>query len=60
MLPKSRILAAFAGLSTVAATLLERAADPCAIIAGKKWVAPEDVRACYSSIPVDPVVKTNV
>ena len=36
------------------------AADPCVAIAGKKWVAPSDVRACYSSFGVDPVIKTNV
>ncbi|KAG6888646.1 hypothetical protein C0992_007963 [Termitomyces sp. T32_za158] len=61
MVFKSKILAAFAGLSTVIATLLEeRDTDPCAVIAGKKWVAPKDVRACYSSITVDPVIKTNI
>ena len=34
--------------------------DLCAAIAGKKWVAPSDVRACFTSFPVDPDEKTNV
>ena len=37
-----------------------RAADPCAAIAGRKWVAPSDVRACFTSFQVDPAEKTNV
>ncbi|KAG6813617.1 hypothetical protein H0H92_009234 [Tricholoma furcatifolium] len=34
--------------------------DPCATIAGKKWVLPREARACLSATPVDPVIKTNV
>ncbi|PPQ79960.1 hypothetical protein CVT25_003032 [Psilocybe cyanescens] len=34
--------------------------DPCAIIAGKKWVLPQEARACLSSFPLDPLVKANV
>ncbi|KAJ7078820.1 hypothetical protein C8R43DRAFT_910264 [Mycena crocata] len=34
--------------------------DPCAVIGGQKWVAPKDVRACFSSFKVDPVVKSNI
>ena len=34
--------------------------DPCAAIAGKEWVAPSDVRACFTSFKVDPVEKENV
>ncbi|KAI0821900.1 hypothetical protein BC628DRAFT_1328502 [Trametes gibbosa] len=42
------------------ANVLEaRSADPCAAIAGKKWVAPKDVRACFSHFPVDPAIKAN-
>ena len=37
-----------------------RASDPCAAIAGQKWVAPADVRACFTSFQVDPVEKANV
>jgi hypothetical protein len=37
-----------------------RAPDPCATIAGNKWVAPRDVRACYESIKVDESIKSNV
>ncbi|KAJ7501967.1 hypothetical protein B0H11DRAFT_2171208 [Mycena galericulata] len=35
-------------------------ADPCAIIGGKKWVAPADLRACFSSFKVDPAIKSNI
>ncbi|KAK7044505.1 peptidase S41 family protein ustP [Favolaschia claudopus] len=34
--------------------------DPCAAIGGKKWVAPADVRACYSSFKVDAAIKSNI
>ncbi|KAF9049822.1 hypothetical protein BJ165DRAFT_1454055 [Panaeolus papilionaceus] len=34
--------------------------DPCASIAGKKWVTPAQVRACITSFPLDPKVKANV
>ena len=37
-----------------------RVPDPCAAIAGQKWVAPSDVRACLTSFQVDPVEKANV
>lgn len=40
--------------------LSSRAADPCAAIAGQKWVAPQDVRACFTSFKVDPEIKANV
>ena len=34
--------------------------DPCARIWGKKWVAPSEVRACFSSVRVNETVKANV
>lgn len=34
--------------------------DPCAKIAGKKWVLPAEARACLTAFPVDPVIKSNV
>lgn len=34
--------------------------DPCAEISGKKWVSPGEVRACFTSFPVEPLVKANV
>ena len=40
--------------------LTERAADPCAVVGGKKWVNPKDLRACFTSVKVDPVQKENV
>ncbi|KAI0714792.1 hypothetical protein C8Q76DRAFT_728141 [Earliella scabrosa] len=54
----SSVLAAvsYANANTVDA----RAADPCAAIGGKKWVSPAEVRACFTSFPVDPVVKANI
>ncbi|RDB28060.1 Peptidase S41 family protein ustP [Hypsizygus marmoreus] len=56
-----KVFAALASLSLVGAVTLDtRAPDPCAAIAGKKWVAPKDVRACYSSIKVDPTLKANI
>ncbi|KAK7047460.1 hypothetical protein VNI00_006691 [Paramarasmius palmivorus] len=55
---KARLLAflSIAGLS-----LAEPApADPCATIAGKKWVSPRDLKACYESFKVDPALKDNI
>ncbi|KAF8061523.1 hypothetical protein FPV67DRAFT_1509294 [Lyophyllum atratum] len=37
-----------------------RPIDPCASIAGKKWVLPRQARACMSATPVDPRIKANV
>ncbi|KAF8633353.1 hypothetical protein AX17_004525 [Amanita inopinata Kibby_2008] len=34
--------------------------DPCADIAGKKWVLPSEARACLSAFPVDPIIKANL
>ncbi|RDB24235.1 Peptidase S41 family protein ustP [Hypsizygus marmoreus] len=34
--------------------------DPCASIAGKKWVFPRHARACMSATPVDPNIKANL
>ncbi|KAF5337318.1 hypothetical protein D9611_003167 [Ephemerocybe angulata] len=34
--------------------------DPCAKIGGQKWVAPADVRACFTSYKVDETVKSNI
>ncbi|KAL1948805.1 hypothetical protein VTO73DRAFT_10611 [Trametes versicolor] len=56
-------LSAFFASATLAAAdanvLDVRAADPCAAIAGKTWVAPKDVRACYTHFKVDPAIKAN-
>ncbi|KAI0074081.1 hypothetical protein K474DRAFT_1602120 [Panus rudis PR-1116 ss-1] len=41
-------------------SVVARAADPCAAIAGKKWVAPKDARACFTSFKVDPAIKANI
>lgn len=59
----SAVLAAvrFAGADANPAALDARApADPCAAIGGQKWVAPSDVRKCFTSFAVDPAVKANV
>lgn len=39
---------------------VERAIDPCAAIGGQKWVAPSALRACFTSVQVDPTIKQNV
>ncbi|KAJ7680424.1 hypothetical protein DFH06DRAFT_1265431 [Mycena polygramma] len=35
-------------------------ADPCAAIAGKKWVSPLEARSCLFSFPVDEDIKNNI
>ena len=45
---------------SVAALVSALPGDPCAKIAGQKWVSPRDVRACYSSFPVDQKEKSNI
>ncbi|KAG5642979.1 hypothetical protein DXG03_001827, partial [Asterophora parasitica] len=53
-----------ASLSLVGAAVLEEShrapVDPCATVAGKKWVSPKEVRACYQSIKVDETLKGNI
>ncbi|KAF9813253.1 hypothetical protein IEO21_05688 [Rhodonia placenta] len=34
--------------------------DPCAAIANKTWIAPQDVRACFTSLPVQSEIKSNI
>jgi hypothetical protein len=34
--------------------------DPCAAIAGQKWVSPSEARSCMFSFPVDEEIKANV
>ncbi|KAH8099441.1 hypothetical protein BXZ70DRAFT_1009250 [Cristinia sonorae] len=53
--------------ATTSPTVLDRAdvdadtfGDACRTIAGKKWVAPKDVRACFTSISVSPKAKDNI
>ena len=50
----------FVGADANPATLDARATDPCAAIGGQKWVAPSDVRKCFTSFAVDPTIKANV
>ncbi|KJA21567.1 hypothetical protein HYPSUDRAFT_55453 [Hypholoma sublateritium FD-334 SS-4] len=62
--PNVRAFLHFASLVAVAAaasiTALERAVDPCAAISGQKWVAPSALRACFTSVKVDPTIKENI
>lgn len=44
----------------VTASSTPRAADPCAVIGGQKWVAPSAVRACFESFPINESTKSNV
>ena len=53
-------LSALPGLALPSIKNARASIDPCAAIAGKKWVAPSDVRACFASFQVDPDEKTNV
>ncbi|KAG6819945.1 hypothetical protein H0H93_007151 [Arthromyces matolae] len=55
------LLGAFACLGLLLGTAAQqRDSDPCTVIAGQKWVAPKDVRDCYSSIQVDPAIRENI
>ncbi len=54
-------LASFVAAAAAASlTAVERAIDPCAEIGGQKWVAPSALRACFTSVKVDPTIKENV
>ncbi|KAF5324377.1 hypothetical protein D9619_011355 [Psilocybe cf. subviscida] len=59
---RSFLLAAssIAGAAAASLSVAERAGDPCAVIGGQTWVAPKDLRACFTSIKVDPVIKDNI
>ncbi|KAF5371736.1 hypothetical protein D9758_003448 [Tetrapyrgos nigripes] len=57
------ILTTFVVVGSVLAseiTLQTRQSDPCANIGGQKWVDPADLRACFTSVPVDPAIKENI
>ncbi|TCD64095.1 hypothetical protein EIP91_004537 [Steccherinum ochraceum] len=55
------LLGAVSALAAIVDTrLVAKAVDPCAAIAGQKWVAPAAVRACFTSFQVDPIVKANI
>ncbi|KAG7091916.1 hypothetical protein E1B28_008311 [Marasmius oreades] len=47
-------------LSVVEYALCQYPSDPCTKLAGKKWVAPSDLRACFQSFKVEPVIKDNI
>ncbi|PFH48702.1 hypothetical protein AMATHDRAFT_149320 [Amanita thiersii Skay4041] len=55
-----------AGLLVLSASSLAQAvskaqkADPCAAIGGRKWVSPQEVRACFQSAQVDQTIKSNI
>ncbi|KAI0667292.1 hypothetical protein C8Q78DRAFT_1175982 [Trametes maxima] len=64
MLASGNFFAALTAVLTsaqlVSADVLDvRARDPCAAIANQTWVAPRDVRACFTSFAVDPAIKAN-
>ncbi|KAJ6459724.1 hypothetical protein C8R47DRAFT_1243393 [Mycena vitilis] len=54
------LLSACGVFSTYAAEQEKVKNDPCAVIGGKKWAAPSEVRACFSSFKVDPIIKSNI
>ena len=47
-------------LALAATALVAAQSDPCVEIAGETWVTPAQVRACYSSFPVNETEKANV
>ncbi|KAJ7167423.1 hypothetical protein C8R43DRAFT_985248 [Mycena crocata] len=62
MAPLYQLLTVLTAFTSAKATseLHARKPDPCAVIGGQKWVAPKDVRACFSSFKVDPAIKSNI
>ncbi|CAK5281740.1 unnamed protein product [Mycena citricolor] len=48
-----------AGLEVSASLSVPVEKDPCAAIAGQKWVSPAEARACMFSFPVDEAVKAS-
>jgi len=56
-LTTASVLAAITLASAAPAT---PAADPCATLAGVKWTSPAAVRACYTSIPLNETLRTNI
>lgn len=54
------LLSLFTAALSFADEIPRQTNDPCAKIGGQKWVSPEDLRACYTSFAVDPVIKENV
>lgn len=44
----------------LASVLNAKPLDPCAVVAGKKWVLPRQARACMAATPVNPIIKANV
>ncbi|KAJ3895302.1 hypothetical protein GG344DRAFT_39083 [Lentinula edodes] len=54
------LLSLFTAALSFAAEIPRQTNDPCAKIGGQKWVSPEDLRACYTSFAVDPVIKENI
>ncbi|KAJ7185372.1 hypothetical protein C8R46DRAFT_881566 [Mycena filopes] len=60
MPPPRTFLALLPLLSATVSGLESSKADPCAAIGGQKWVAPSDVRACFSSFKVDETIKSNI
>ncbi|KAG6821171.1 hypothetical protein H0H93_005391 [Arthromyces matolae] len=48
------------GSAWLHAALCATPIDPCAAIAGKKWVLPVEARACLSATPLNPEIKANI
>ncbi|KAJ6625541.1 hypothetical protein B0H10DRAFT_1782971 [Mycena sp. CBHHK59/15] len=44
----------------ISVALAASAEDPCAAIAGRKWISPREARSCMFSFPVDPDTKANI
>ncbi|KAF5371707.1 hypothetical protein D9758_003451 [Tetrapyrgos nigripes] len=49
------------GYALASEAMLEtRQNDPCAKIGGQQWVNPADLRACFTSFPLDPALQENI
>ncbi|TFK73533.1 hypothetical protein BDN72DRAFT_761661 [Pluteus cervinus] len=55
-----RSIIALGGLHFALSNPIQTPKDPCAVIGGQTWVSPKDVRACYTSVRLDPIIKANI
>ncbi|KAF8622711.1 hypothetical protein AX15_006802 [Amanita polypyramis BW_CC] len=60
LLPTSVIGLALSAVAQQGSQYILAVQDSCAEIAGKRWVLPSEARACLTSFPVDPVIKSNL
>ena len=59
-LPRALVVATFLSFFPFGFAQESQPNDPCAEIGRKEWATPAEVRACYKSYPLDPIIKSNV